>query len=45
LLLPKKCETVIEESQYVDIDDWPEGKNFTSAGKKDEEMQAKLRLM
>jgi hypothetical protein len=45
LLLCEQCETVIELSQYVDIDDWPEDTKFTSAGTKDEEIRAKIQLM
>jgi hypothetical protein len=44
LLSCEQCEPLIELSRYVDIDDWPEGTKFTSAGTKDEEIK-KNRLM
>jgi uncharacterized protein YeaC (DUF1315 family) len=35
LLSNEQCQILIELSKCVDIDDWPEGTNLTSAGTKE----------
>jgi hypothetical protein len=40
----EKCETLIKMSQYLEVDEWPKGINFTYGGSEIEELAEQFGL-